>query len=135
DKRLGVSEERLVYLPYSKRSFGVPQGLSIVATMNTADRSLSAMDFAMRRRFMFQEVPPNVDLCPSSYGGLNLQEMLKGINRRISVLRTRDQRIGHSYFMEARLDSLRIQARFGDGNEGKGRVVAYVLKNQIVPLL
>lgn len=135
DKRLGEVEERTVYLPYSKRSFGAPPGVSIISTMNTADRSLSAMDFAMRRRFTFVEVEPNPELCPADYGGLDLCATLNGINQRLSVLRSRDQRIGHSYLMEVKLEQARNQLGFGDSDDGKIRAAAYILRNQVVPLL
>ena len=63
-KRKGQPEALSVWLPYSKRKFSVSAELSIVGTMNTADRSLSVVDYALRRRFEFVEVPPNPSSAP-----------------------------------------------------------------------
>lgn len=136
DKRIGAAEERRVHLPYSgEERFGVPGTLSVIGTMNTADRSISAMDFAMRRRFTFTEVAPDPSLCPSSYGGADLRAALAGINRRIEVLRGRDYRLGHATFMEHTLEDARVRFEWADDDEGRLRALAYVFRSRIVPLL
>ncbi|RED48808.1 AAA family ATPase [Seonamhaeicola aphaedonensis] len=109
DKRLGGKHELILDLPYSKNSFGVPLNLHLIGTMNTADRSVEALDTALRRRFSFAEVIPDsnalIDAHPnkgivlSNSSGINLAELLDSINNRIELLIDKDHKIGHSYFI------------------------------------
>lgn len=163
DKRLGKSEQLEVILPYTKEKFGVPSNLYIIGTMNTADRSVEALDTALRRRFSFKEMPPipelleptlmlqrlwlkyadlnwddpkwiaiekdfldlhkatiidqesyeqlekenDLNLLPIrfkaliQFEGVNLEVLLKTINRRIEKLLDRDHLIGHSYLIHS----------------------------------
>ena len=96
DKRLGASEELHAELPYSHTIFGVPKNVYIIGTMNTADRSVEALDSALRRRFTFKEMMPKSELVPEEN---NVRSIFKIINQRIEVLKDREHQIGHSYFM------------------------------------
>lgn len=98
DKRGKLS----VKLPYSNEDFSVPKNLYIIGTMNTADRSVEALDTALRRRFSFEEMMPKHELLQDykiSDVDCTLADILYTINSRIEVLKDRDHLIGHSYFM------------------------------------
>ncbi|MFA5597541.1 MAG: AAA family ATPase [Pusillimonas sp.] len=102
DKRLGAQKETIVNLPYSKDDFGVPANLILIGTMNTADRSIEALDSALRRRFTFIEYAPEPELLTKpTYASehIDLQALLTAINNRIELLLDKDHIIGHSYFM------------------------------------
>ena len=122
-KRAGAAEGLTVRLPLSKRTLSVPQSLYIVGTMNTADRSLTALDAALRRRFVFHPVWPDPTVLPVidlDGTALDLPEFLSAINQRIERLLSREQMIGHAYLLD-------IPASL----EG----VAQALEQRILPLL
>ncbi|WP_261798318.1 McrB family protein [Campylobacter volucris] len=98
-KRIGEPEGLKVRLPYSGEEFGVPKNVYIIGTMNTADRSITSLDTALRRRFEFVEMMPDVSELSTDCGGVNLQELLKAINTRIEYLLDREKTIGHAFFI------------------------------------
>ena len=70
--------------------------------MNTADRSIEALDSALRRRFTFIEKAPQPSILEQPEYKLeevDLKAMLESINNRIELLLDKDHLIGHSYFM------------------------------------
>jgi 5-methylcytosine-specific restriction protein B len=99
-KRAGQKEAITLQLPYSKEPFSVPDNLYIIGTMNTADRSLTMMDTALRRRFDFIEMLPNADLVNGNFNGIDVKEILLKINERIEILYDREHLIGHSFLIK-----------------------------------
>ena len=120
-KRIGGDDEATATLPYSQDSFGVPDNLYIIGTMNTADRSIAPLDTALRRRFKFVEMMPDLEhyKISTDIEGVNCQELLAAMNKRIRFLFDREHQIGHTYFMDV------------DDMES----LAATFKNQIIPLL
>lgn len=102
DKRGGREESLDVTLPYSKSKFSVPPNLYLIGTMNTADRSVEALDTALRRRFSFEEIAPSPEMLKDIEAeGIDLPRLLTVINGRIRKLLDQDHMIGHAYFMNA----------------------------------
>ena len=71
--------------------------------MNTADRSVEALDTALRRRFAFEEMLPKPEFIKSrNIEGISLKELLTCINERIEASIDRDHTIGHSYLFNVK---------------------------------
>lgn len=111
DKRAGKDEELSVILPYSKEEFKVPQNVFIIGTMNTADRSIEALDTALRRRFSFKEMAPKPELIRETgelkdfdgiIGDVDVVRVLASMNNRIEKLIDKDHKIGHAYFLKVK---------------------------------
>lgn len=113
-----------VVLPYSKQKFSLPSNLYILATMNTSDRSIALLDTALRRRFAFVELVPNLNIIetinPLIGDYVSPAKLLNYLNGKIEKLIDRDHLIGHSYFVE---ESMILEDLY------------YVWYYQIIPLL
>ena len=124
-KRAGKDEALSVTLPYSKDHFSVPSNLYIVGTMNTADRSLTQIDTALRRRFHFEEMMPDSSLLKDiDINGIDIRKLLECLNKRIEALYDREHTLGHAFFMELL-------------EEDKKNIdtLAAIFKNKVIPLL
>lgn len=108
DKRMGKTETIYVELPYSKNKFAVPPNLHIIGTMNTADRSVEALDTALRRRFSFTPKMPDETLLKVTSDGIELGALLASINKRLKVLKDPDHTVGHAWLLNVNnLDELK----------------------------
>lgn len=125
-KRAGRSEALSVSLPYSKQPpFSVPANVFLLGTMNTADRSLTGLDIALRRRFVFKEMMPRPELLSQVVvSGINIGELLSVMNQRIEVLLDRDHLLGHAYFMPLL-----------EGTQNQFELLGRIFKSQVLPLL
>jgi 5-methylcytosine-specific restriction protein B len=91
----------IITLPQSKESFTIPPNVYVLATMNTADRSIKLLDAALRRRFAFIEMMPDTSLLEGArIGNLALDDFLDELNRRVSKQEGREKQIGHSFLFE-----------------------------------
>lgn len=121
DKRLGENNALQVCLPYRKDDetelFGVPRNLYILGTMNTTDRSVGAVDYALRRRFSFVTIEARRDVIENHNfedGETkdkvlslfdDIKEFLEDKNTRADM-DIKDLMIGHSYFLVDTLEDL-----------------------------
>lgn len=114
DKRWGEVNQTCVTLQ-SGDVFAVPNNLYIIGTMNSADKSISMIDAALRRRFEFIEQYPDESLVED----VTLRSVLKRLNDKLADdLSSSDLLIGHSYFMNKKKSDL-----------------CKILNNSVIPLL
>lgn len=99
DKREGALNGIPVTLPYSKEEFILPNNLFIVGTMNSTDRSIALMDFAIRRRFEFIYLGPNLTLVPESVEDIPVRSAIATLNKQLMYLLGKDYQIGQSFFL------------------------------------
>ena len=126
DKR----DKLAITLPYSKSSsFTVPENLDIYGTMNSADRSIANLDFALRRRFKFrnftcdynalESILRSKGVNPHNVAGIDVIQLLRTINDRIELILDSNYIVGHANF--ANVSSLYD--------------VISVIKDKVIPLL
>lgn len=122
--------DKSLQLLYSDEQFSVPPNVYLIGLMNTADRSLAMLDYALRRRFAFYEMIPGFN----SKGFLNYQNVLGNtrFNAVIEVVKRLNKAIveddslgegfciGHSYFITNKMDD---------------KYLANVIQYEIIPLL
>ncbi|MBQ6157119.1 MAG: AAA family ATPase [Bacteroidales bacterium] len=101
DKRIGGDHPIRVTLPYSKESFGVPSNLYIIGTMNTTDRSVGNIDYAVRRRFAFATLKADWKLVEqnSILEAVTLFDAVESFIKKHQIdMDFEDLMVGHSYF-------------------------------------
>ena len=101
----------------------MPANVYILGTMNTADRSIALLDTALRRRFEFIEMMPDISVLKNvTVEDIDIEKMLDEINKRIKVLYDREHTIGHAYFIKLLTDPTLEN-------------LSLIFKNSIIPLL
>lgn len=127
-KRAGEPEALSVMLPYSATPFSVPNNLYLIGTMNTADRSLTALDTALRRRFEFEAMLPDIEVLKDTVvKGIDLPRLLQTLNDRIQVLYDREHTLGHAFFIPV------VQAK--DDEDMAFERLKRIMRNKVLPLL
>ena len=128
DKRVPVGESQtedmhpvIATLPYSKEKFAVPSNLYIIGTMNTTDRSVGQIDYAVRRRFAFVTLHSDVDVIKQYAFDKNetrefaiqmfevVRKFLDGNKFDVDI---DDLMVGHSYFCGKTEAELRMRWKY-----------------------
>jgi len=120
DKRYGETNVIEVTLPYSQKNFSVPNNLYIIGTMNSADRSIGHIDYAIRRRFAFYSIKSDVNVIEEKCNDKvkeKAKSLFKNIEKLIqeninSDLDAEDLMIGHSYFLCENIDELKAKLEY-----------------------
>ncbi|WXG46995.1 MAG: AAA family ATPase [Candidatus Atabeyarchaeum deiterrae] len=111
-------ERNRVLLPYSHEYFFLPSNLYVIGTMNSADRSIALVDYALRRRFAFKEFMPDrqvlsawLEKNPSLIDKNIVVDLFEKLNQKIKgdPKLGKHFQIGHSYFMLEKLDKRKLQ--------------------------
>jgi 5-methylcytosine-specific restriction protein B len=125
DKRKGMPEEITAGLTYSAEPFSIPKNLYIIGTMNTADRSLGQIDYALRRRFAFYTIKSDETALKQFYEGkyaplseralscfTDIKKFFDNEGTVNNDLDADDIMIGHSYFMADTLPEFGFKCKY-----------------------
>lgn len=120
-------------LLYSRELFYVPENVYLIGMMNTADRSLAMLDYALRRRFAFFDIAPGFDsdgfaAYQQGIGSDRFDSLISCVTRLNGAISTDDSlgegfRIGHSYFCNM------------DASDADGGKLSAVVEYEIIPML
>lgn len=108
--------DQSIQLPRSKVMFSLPDNVYFIGTMNTADRSIALVDYALRRRFAFIEVTPSADVLMAWMEEQEIEDLdiivgvFRELNERLESRFGKDLMVGHSYFMKKDLDETGLGA-------------------------
>ncbi len=118
DKRSGSDHPITVTLPYSKEPFSVPSNLYIIGTMNTTDRSVGFIDYAVRRRFAFATLKADRQIlidngCDEGSKNVRLFDAVKTfLENHRADMDIDDLMVGHSYFMAQDVQELQLKLQY-----------------------
>lgn len=119
DKRKGSVNAISAILPYSKESFSIPDNLYIIGTMNTTDRSVGTIDYALRRRFAFLTVKANESIVSRQNGdvGKKAVDYFRKVYEHLKKypsgdIDLDDLMIGHSYFIADSIPQLELKWKY-----------------------
>lgn len=119
DKRMDCINTVPTILPYSKETFSIPENLYIIGTMNTTDRSVGSIDYALRRRFAFLPVKSDEKIVSNQSGEVGKMAVVyyKKVYDHIQKypsgdIDLDDLMIGHSYFIADSIPSLELKWKY-----------------------
>lgn len=119
DKRDEADHPLSVILPYSKKEFSIPSNLYIIGTMNTTDRSVGNIDYAVRRRFAFvtleskREVVLEKNNNDEKALAVHLFDTVKTfLEKNKTDMDIEDLMVGHSYFLAEDEDELELKWKY-----------------------
>lgn len=120
DKRDGGDHRIQVNLTYSGKPFSVPENLYIIGTMNTTDRSVGSIDYALRRRFAFWTLKSNREVIEGQNVDVDVKSKALSVFEKVeeflkanpSDMKIDDLMPGHSYFMAKSLAELETKVKY-----------------------